>query len=375
MSTEEEEENGMLIDPGGDSKKRKLVPPKKKPRVSGITEDDYKMFTKPGYKRTYPDNSRSTGEFPVYVEGNEYEDKIGNKNPLQLSKLFKAVKGIWERRRISANKIMLVFKQASAANDFLMDSSLQNNNMRAYIPASSVETVGVVRYIPKETSNSELFKELTSDCEIIRVRRFTKKIEGEIVPLSTISVTFAGTVLPQYIYLDNWRYKVDRYIPPLMQCFKCMKFSHSAYHCRNEQVCSKCSGKHSYKECDNDEIKCSNCQGAHLAISKLCPIKSARMEKHVNMHKGQSYAAVTKSVNNIYPPLPQTHKNMLGHNQKMMSNNVNNNISQNSIDINMLVNDSKIIDSFVKTLVALGNSNTVKTVAHIKEVLIKNLNS
>jgi hypothetical protein len=375
MSTEEEEDMEIYLDPGGDSKKRKLVPPKKKSRVTEITDEDYKIFTKPGYKRTYPDNS-STGEFPVYVEGVEYQDKIGNRNPLQLSKLFKAVKGIWERRRINANKIMLVFKQASAANDFLNDSCLQDNNMRAYIPASSVETVGVIRYIPKETSNFELFKKLTSDCEIIRVRRFTKKIEGEMVPLTTISVTFAGTILPQYIYLDNWRYKVDKFIPPLMQCFKCMKFNHSAYHCRNEQVCSKCSGNHSYKECENDEIKCSNCQGAHLAISKLCPIKSDRLVKHQNIHKGQTYAAVTNyNVSNNFPPLSQTRKNILGHNTKISTSISNDNVNQNKIDINMLINNSKIIDSFVKTLVTLGNSNKIKTIAHIKEILIKNLNS
>ncbi|CAH0403922.1 unnamed protein product [Chilo suppressalis] len=87
--------------------------------------------------------------------------------------------------------------------------------MRAFIPASSVVRVGIIRFIPKETSCLGLYQKLSSYSEIISVRRFMKKIDNELVPLTTISVTFVGTRLPQHIYLD----KV----------------------CRNVQVCSMCA--------------------------------------------------------------------------------------------------------------------------------------
>lgn len=156
-----------------------------------LTRGSIKLLLNPDIKgHSYPDNSNND-EFPVYVESSNREDKLGNKNPLQLSKLFKNVKGIHERRRINASKIMLVFKQAADANNFLTNDCLDQNYMRAYIPAASVERVGVVRYIPKETTNQELHIKLTSDAEIIAVRRFMKKNGTDLVPLTTISVTFA----------------------------------------------------------------------------------------------------------------------------------------------------------------------------------------
>lgn len=75
-------------------------------------------FIRPGYVRNYPDTSTGT-EFPVYVESKLEDEKIGNKNPLSLSKNFKTIKRIHEQRRMNAQKIMLVFKTASMANDLL----------------------------------------------------------------------------------------------------------------------------------------------------------------------------------------------------------------------------------------------------------------
>lgn len=173
------------------TKKRKMK--EQLPAASSSQDDKYKPYFKPEYKRSYPDNS-SKEEFPIYVEG--INEKIGNKNPLYLSKFFKNVKGIVEKRRLNANKIMVVFKQAVAANDFLSHSCLKENNLKAYIPAASVERTGTIRFVDKESSNAELYEKLMADAEIIAVRRFTKKVGQEIVPLTTVSVTFVGTSLP-----------------------------------------------------------------------------------------------------------------------------------------------------------------------------------
>ncbi|CAF4947263.1 unnamed protein product [Pieris macdunnoughi] len=197
------------------TKKRKMK--EQLPAASSSPDDTYKPYFIPEYKRSYPDNS-SKEEFPIYVEG--INEKIGNKNPLYLSKFFKNVKDIVEKR----SKIMVVFIQAVAANDFLSHSCLKENKLKAYIPAASAERTGTIRFVDKESSNAELYEKLMADAEIIAVRRFTKKVGQEIVPLTTVSVTFVGTSLPQYVFLDKWRYRVYTYVPPLMQCFKCMKF-------------------------------------------------------------------------------------------------------------------------------------------------------
>lgn len=339
--------------------------------------DKYENFIKPGYRRNYSDQSLNT-EFPVFVEGLDSDSRLGNKNPLTISKIFKNVKGISEQRRVNANKIVLVFKQAAAANDFLNHKCLSENEFRAYIPASSVECVGVVKYIPKETSNQELFNKLNCEQEIVAVRRFKKKVDNEIVVFNTISVTFVGTSLPQYIYLENWRYKVYQYVPPVMQCFRCMKFNHVAKICKNIQVCSRCSGDHCYKECTEEVLKCSNCGGAHLAISKDCPFKQEKIN-----NKKKTYANVT--IANINTSFPALQKPALAGAVTSMSRSsrantpvsqrapVNNTqVNKNIPNISDLIHDEKFINIIVKTLVSLGNSNSVKTASHIRDTFLKN---
>lgn len=382
MSSESDgDEDGSKKSPV-DLKKRRLD------TIKSNDVDKYKPYSKPDYKRSYPDNSNKE-EFPVYVQGIKPEDKIGNKNPLQLSKIFKNVKGIKECRRINAAKIMLVFKQAAAANDFLSHVSLRDNNMKAFVPASSVERVGKIRFIPKECSNADLYHKLMADSEIVGVRRFMKRTGDGLEPLTTISVTFVGTVLPQYVYLDNWRYRVFTYIPPLMQCFKCMGFRHSAKVCRNDQVCSKCSGGHSYKECSAEFLKCVNCGGDHLAVSRFCPQKAAQIKKHENNYSSKMYSTVLLSSD--FPPLLPNDKSVvkLAHNklapstvqpkkQKLSQNSSHSSTAVQSAPSNIgsydqLIKDDQFLSKIIKTLVMLGNSNTANTTAHIKEILIQNL--
>ncbi|XP_045490192.1 uncharacterized protein LOC123690586 [Pieris rapae] len=368
------------------TKKRKMK--EQLPAASSLPDDKYKPYFKHEYKRSYPDNS-SKEEFPIYVEG--MNEKIGNKNPLYLSKFFKNVKGIVEKRRINANKIMVVFKQAVAANDFLSHSCLKENNLKAYIPAASVKRTGTIRFVDKESSNAELYEKLMADAEIIAVRRFTKKVGKEIVPLNTVSVTFVGTSLPQYVFLDKWRYRVYTYVPPLMQCFKCMKFRHNAKICRNDEICSRCSGAHSYKECTSDILKCCNCGGDHLAISKFCPIKIEQRKRHETNYLNRMYSTVIS--NKDFPVLPKAKTDKsLTFALKTMSTPVKKienshelpitaSVStvqtpitnSNTLTYDHLVKDDIFLQKIIKTLVMLANSNKTNTTTHIKDILIENL--
>ncbi|XP_048004280.1 uncharacterized protein LOC125240433 [Leguminivora glycinivorella] len=270
---------------------------KKKRKFAATTattpETKYKLYVKPNYKRQFPDNQ--TTECVVYVESQD-NDKIGNRNPIALTKLFTDnVKGIIGVHRVNAHKVGITFKKPTPANTFLkMDSFLGKHKLKAFVPAMLTEAIGVIRYVPKEMSNEEIYKNISCDTEVISVKRFMRKVDGKLVPLGTIAVTFAATTLPQYAYMQMYRYPISMYIPPLLQCYKCLKFNHSARVCRGEQMCSSCSGQHSYKECEVDEITCINCKGNHLAISRDCPIKQKKMEekkaKYENLNR--SFATV-----------------------------------------------------------------------------------
>lgn len=342
-------------------------PPDKEPKKRKLAESssDYKMFTKANYKRQFPEHHST--ECIVYVESQDNE-KLGNRNPITLTKLFtEQVKGIVGVHRINAYKIGITFRKPAPANNFLkMDHFLGRNKLKAFVPAHLTETTGVLRYVPKELKNEEIYKNITCDAEVISIKRFMRKVDGKLVPLGTIAVTFATTVLPQYTYLNMFRYKVHQYIPPLLQCYKCLKFNHSARVCRSEQMCSSCAGRHSYKECDVEEIVCINCSGNHLAISRDCPIKKKKMEekklKYTNQNK--SFATVvstppTVTNDTAFPALPIPKPNPVNR----------------GLNPEQIIDNDIIINAIVKSLITLGNSKGEGSVTNkkIREILLANL--
>lgn len=338
------------------ARKRKFLA---KDNSGGESADKYKPYIKPHYKRIYGENSEHS-DYTVFVESTRGEVKMGNTDPVTLQKLLSQhIKGQHEISRVNAHKIQIIFKQANAANDFInSEIFLERNSLKAYIPASYVERIGVIQYVSTELSNEDLYRKLSCEYEIIAVRRFTKKGEdGSRYPLTTISVTFVTNNLPQFVYIDRWRSKVKEYIYPVMQCYKCLKFNHTAKICKNKQVCSKCAGEHSHKDCVSDDmnIKCSNCGGAHLAISKLCPIKQAKVKA--------SYAKVTAR------PVILNDKNFPVL-SKPKSAVTNQDVSNKSVD----KIDDKIVNAMVKALLILGNSDVPKTRQKIKELILENLN-
>lgn len=389
---------------GGDN------PPLKRPRAEGdgvVVEDSsgggggeridsnsmYKPYFKPNYKRLYPENSSKT-DFKVFVENLDHKDKLGNKSPMYLNHIFtNEVKGVMAIQRLNANKIAVLFKQYNTANNFLNNTTfLEKYNMKAYIPATQIERTGVIRFVPTNISNEELYTKLTSIYEIIAIRRFTKKVGQERVPLQTVSITFLSNELPDNVQYDLFSYRIFDYIPPLQQCFKCFKFNHSAKICNGKQRCSICSGQHLFKECDKpNEICCANCSGPHLAISKICPIKI----KKITEKKGKiSYSSVTQSVKKSeldFPPLPLprtnteriVNKTVNKPVNKLVNNSVNSKpVSQaprkdvRPTDIKaQIISNNDVLMVLVQTLVELGNSgdSTPITATSIKDMLIKNL--
>jgi hypothetical protein len=208
-----------------------------------------------------------------------------------------------------------------------------------------------------------------------------KKVGQEIVPLQTVSVTFLSAALPNTVQYDLFSYRVSEYVAPLLQCFRCFKFNHSAKICSNKQRCSICAGEHHFKECDDvKSINCINCGGPHLAIDRSCPIK---IQKTLEKKNKISYASATqknKLDNTDFPPLPVQNKNSIKYHQSSHVNKPlavvqqNDSVNKNSF-VQDLINNKDIIAALVKTLVELGNKKDDVQInnAYIKEKLIQNL--
>lgn len=68
----------------------------------------------------------------------------------------------------------------------------------------------------------------------------------------------------------------------ILQCYNCLGFGHLAKDCNSNRVCSKCSGGHSYKDCQSKLLKCANCIRLkdnknmdigtnHSSLDRACP--------------------------------------------------------------------------------------------------------
>lgn len=384
---------GNISDPSPRSKKR----PRQDAEVEAVQKDNssmYKPFSKSGYTRVYPENMVSA-EYMVFVESEKEGERLGNKNPDYMNHLFKdEIKGVVGIKRINANKIGVCFGQSINANNFLMNVEfLRKQEFKAHIPARSVETIGVLRFVPTTISNEELFKKLSAEYEIISVRRFTRKVNGDIVPFTSVSVTFMSQTLPDYVYLDLYRFKVNEYRAPLLQCFKCFRFNHGAKFCKGSQKCSICSEDHHFSECQKEaEIKCINCHGPHLAISRDCPVKKNKIEENINRQNYAKVAAsfknkenvnIVKNYNSNFPPLkrPKTQTKAattpLSNDipmQHISKENMTLPTISNATLINEVLKSNFVLNGMVGALVKLANGNLKKINASVvQEVLVKSL--
>ena len=84
----------------------------------------------------------------------------------------------------------------------------------------------------------------------------------------------------------------------IKQCFKCFKYTHFTNKCpRDTPLCSICSGEHHYKDCpDTSARKCINCKGAHIAISRLCPVRQQSLKTQNATPEG---SVITQTTTNV----------------------------------------------------------------------------
>ncbi|CAG9790271.1 unnamed protein product [Diatraea saccharalis] len=287
-------------EPTHGKKKRKASP------LVDFSDDDEDVKHAPYFKknhiRSYPENSPGT-VFPVYIQSTNETIKFGNKNPIYLNNIFSRYnKGVKEIKRVNALRYAVIFDNAKNANSLLSNSSfLSLHEIKAFIPAATSECIGIIKYIPVDLSCKHLFDKLISSQEILAVRRFTRRTPDGIVPLQTVSVTFAGNVLPERVNYGLCLVPVEEYIKPVLQCYKCMGFGHTTKFCKRNIVCSICSESHSYKECTNtNKPLCINCKGEHIAVAGTCPVKLQKINENKSKimnrnNLGSFFPALNKS--------------------------------------------------------------------------------
>ena len=142
--------------------------------------------------------------------------------------------------------------------------------------AHKVVSIGVHQTISEDDIKTEL---ANSNIKINKVQRL--KFNGQ--PTRKVVIQFENEqdmkiALFSGIYFGRMCIRCETYrtTPSVTQCYKCQGFNHIAKDCKKDQKCVRCAGPHKSTECPDKNketltVKCSNCNGNHVAASKECP--------------------------------------------------------------------------------------------------------
>ena len=163
-----------------------------------------------------------------------------------------------------------------------------------------VVAIGVHQTISEDDIKTELAK---NNVKINKVQRL--KYNGQ--PTRKVVIQFENEqdmkiALYSGIYFGRIGIRCESYrtTPQVTQCYKCQGFNHIAKDCKNAQKCLRCAGAHKSIECpdknkDSLKLKCSNCNGEHVASSKECP----KFKEQIKVQADKAKARQEKLQNNL----------------------------------------------------------------------------
>jgi hypothetical protein len=260
--------------------------------------------TKPFRIKMYP--STFPGPYVIYFRKRE--------NPINVllisSEIYKKYKSVKEIKKISLDKLRVVFGSRVDANA-LLESKLFFNSYRVYAPCDSCEISGVIY---DESLNCDVIRNHGSgifknksispvqilDCDRLSKLSFNGN-DSKYVHSNCIKITFAGSVLPDYVMVGNVIFHVRLHYPKLMHCDRCLLFGHTSQFCSNKLKCSKCGDSHTSSDCKKNSDVCIYCKQKHNSF-KECPVyieNQLKLNQKIKNKNLLSYADITKPLDNI----------------------------------------------------------------------------
>lgn len=257
--------------------------------------------------------SNSPGPFVIYVE--HLSLNVGRLHPMRLGEKLLNIgddeKFINEINVIGRNRIKIDVQSASAANRIVNNSVFSENELISYIPLHLTEKRGIIRGVDTSYSEAELAERIDSSIPIKNVRRLYRHLKKDgqdvKVPRQMVVITFNTVEIPQFIYINKIRFEVNCYYSPVVQCYNCLRYGHTAKQCKSERKCQTC-GTLSQNSSENGEINCSsNCSKfcihckseTHKTTDRSCPLflKQKRI-KECMAHLNISFTEAQKAVEN-----------------------------------------------------------------------------
>ena len=93
-------------------------------------------------------------------------------------------------------------------------------------------------------------EEISAATSVVTAKRIEKTISGQRKRTGQVIVTFEGEELPEFKYMGWRRFRIQKYIPEPIRCYKCQHYGHKAITCKQQEKCPICAGKHNTKNCD-----------------------------------------------------------------------------------------------------------------------------
>ena len=215
-----------------------------------------------------------------------------------------------------------------------------------------VVAIGVHQTISEDDIKTELAK---NNVKINKVQRL--KYNGQ--PTRKVVIHFENEqdmkiALYSGIYFGRIRIRCESYrtTPQVTQCYKCQGFNHIAKDCKNAQKCLRCAGAHKSIECpdknkDSLKLKCSNCNGEHVASSKECP----KFKEQIKVQADKAKARQEKLQNNLVVR-GITFSNMVQNKtekvQSVLAEKIQNNKKETELELGNIVQklETKLEESF-----------------------------
>lgn len=257
--------------------------------------------------RLYPEGYK--GPFTVYLR--QIDDPI---KFLAISKTIVKSFGenvIAKMHEVNRSKARIEFISAKYANDFVSQPLL--SEYRKYILSENVEVSGVID-VPHFSDVQEMaskgsgkFKNSgLENVKIIEVYPFKKIISEENGQKKSLytgrtKIVFEGTVLPNWVELEQWLIPVRVFNPSVMTCDKCGKFNHTSTYCKTK--CVKCNTVHTNNVCAMQDTSCIYCSKVHEHLwqcSQFSVLKQKAAQKNKKKIK-TSYAKAIANSNKFSP--------------------------------------------------------------------------
>lgn len=158
--------------------------------------------------------------------------------------------------------------------DLLNITQMGEWSIKCAQPKSDIYSVGIIAPIETDEEISISDLRVEGNVPIIKAERLMRTVEdGKKVPSKCIKITFESKDLPSTVKIDYFSFKVRRFVPSPLQCFRCQRLGHTSGGCKSPRPrCLFCKGPHSIKDkmCNTQTPKCANCDGPHKANSYLC---------------------------------------------------------------------------------------------------------